>query len=158
MEGLWEFPMAEAGAEPDLERRISEELAMTHGALGGLRRIATLRHNITRHRIRIVVFEAFLRGDAAARRSSARSLDRARPARWRRSGKSAAADSAATDLAGTLSTGRGRWIVSHQLASLPLTGIARKIVRACAGLGTEEGESAPAPEDAITRVMRGGEA
>jgi A/G-specific adenine glycosylase len=121
MDGMWEFPMAEAGGEVTAAEAIAGEILRRHGIrVGELRPVGEIRHTITHHRLRIQVFEARTRS-SAIRRSALPSVAEPGGAlgRWP---------------AGAPGRGPTRWVAEGRIPSLPLTGIARKILRA-SGLG-----------------------
>ncbi len=141
MTGMWEFPMLEwkgaprRGEEAESLGRYIEDLA---GAPARhLDRVASLRHSITRHRIRIDVFVGKA-GTPPPRGALKRGAGRGR---GRGSGARTAQGNSAPEE--RVNSGRARdgcrvaeaahpsgvrWIREARLAGLPLTGIARKIV------------------------------
>ena len=125
MAGMWEFPMVAADGPPGDPRAALAEIERVHRiGFSELRAFASLRHNITRHRIRVDVFEGRMRGRPAPA-GEARGRRVADPGRARHP--------AFADLTDAASAAEFRWQPEAKLADLPLTGIARKIVRALQG-------------------------
>ena len=125
MEGMWDFPMFEA-------ERAGPVLGP---ALPSARRRGRIRHAITHHRLRIEIFEA--RAIPAARRRLVEA-----GARRGRKGPS--------PIAGAIEPGDLRWVRASSVGSLPLTGIALKILGALDGRGAGRGAGA------ATRATRRG--
>lgn len=148
MEGLWEFPMAEAPAGRDPVRALRREIRRLGGVgLHAPRPAGSVRHAITNRRIRVEIYC----GEAAdpprpapggGTRGSVPVAGRAGPGAHRRNGNGRRTRGV-TEAVSSYRSGRGgtrdpetRWIPWGRLADLPLTGIARKIMRAVRPEGT----------------------
>ena len=119
MAGMWEFPAWRVGSTKEAGTRISREARAAGRLDGDLRHVATLRHTITRHRITIEVFRGKMKpgrppGQRAARSSAGRE--------------------GGADLSGERESGPPRWFSPERARALPLTGIARKILKSTLSL------------------------
>lgn len=165
MRGLWEFPMTEVadGSLPGDD--LTASLLRSEGiVLAGIRSAGTIRHSITRHRLRVHVYDAdgasvhaSGRRDGAASdppaawairerapmgrvgvegRSASSRLEKS-PAGGARSRKAGQEEPEAGEdrrhspgsrIAGEYDRSAARWVRESEIGSLPLTGIARKIL------------------------------
>ncbi|MBI3450557.1 MAG: A/G-specific adenine glycosylase [Acidobacteria bacterium] len=119
MAGMWEFPAWRVASRAAAVARLSREAGAAGRLQGDLRHVATLRHTITRHRITLEVFQGVVK---------------AAPAPGRRPARAAARQGSGADLSGERDSGPPRWFSPARARALPLTGMAKKILRSTAPL------------------------